>query len=45
MMNDMKKLKELRGWDRMDSEARRLLYAQKYAALPWWRRFFTSKPK
>jgi len=44
MFNKMQELKELRGWERMSSEARRLLYKQKYNALPWWRKLFTQKP-
>ncbi len=44
MLNKMKELKDLRGWDRMDSKARRLLYKQKYDKLSWWRKLFTTKP-
>jgi hypothetical protein len=44
MLNEMKSLKALRGWDRMDSEAKRLLYAQKYKDLPWYKKVFTTTP-
>jgi hypothetical protein len=44
MLNKMRELKDLRGWDRMGSEARRLLYKQKYNALPWYLKIFTKKP-
>lgn len=41
----MKELKELRGWDRMDSTAKRLLYNAMYDRLPWYKKVFTNKPK
>jgi len=44
MFNKMRELKDLRGWERMDSAARRLLYKQKYDALPWYVKLFTKKP-
>ena len=40
----MKQLKQLRGWSRMDSEARRLVYKQAYDALPWYKKLVTKKP-